>query len=211
MGLTNKKQWEMILGSVFIQGIILILLSFIDDQTDFYHAFAVSFIVLLLYLPIWLLLKVDIISKILLSKFVVGLVVVSWFILIITGYTSDLGFFEVTLIGAWIAMVLFVPFFIAEIELGISSSKISSTPNPKAAYSPTPTSKPKSTSTVETKSEDFYVECLNCGVNHTNPTNSLCTNCGKNMYVQDTNKKCKSCGMEYESSESTCPYCGTSS
>lgn len=54
----------------------------------------------------------------------------------------------------------------------------------------------------------FYVECINCGVTHKNPTKSLCSKCGKDMYTLDTNIKCTNCGNEYENTEIVCPYCG---
>lgn len=57
---------------------------------------------------------------------------------------------------------------------------------------------------------DFYVECLNCNTKYTNPINSLCSNCGKDIFTKDNNVKCSECGGEFESTVLSCPYCGTS-
>ncbi len=53
-----------------------------------------------------------------------------------------------------------------------------------------------------------YITCVNCNANHKNPLTELCSNCGKNMYILDSNIKCTNCGGEYENTESSCPYCG---
>ena len=56
---------------------------------------------------------------------------------------------------------------------------------------------------------DFYVSCVNCGTTYTNPTDNLCSNCGKDMNKKYNNIKCSNCGNEYEISLVSCPYCGS--
>lgn len=56
--------------------------------------------------------------------------------------------------------------------------------------------------------EDFFVTCVNCSSTTKNPTNSLCSSCGKDLYRKDTNVHCDKCQLDYPASESVCPYCG---
>ena len=45
---------------------------------------------------------------------------------------------------------------------------------------------------------DFYVECLNCNTKYTNPINSLCSNCGKDIFTALIDKT-KNNGIEKKS------------
>ena len=204
---TNSEQWHLILGSITIQGILVLILSFFDDSTDSSNAFFMPLAALLMYLPTWLILKIDFLSKILLSKFISWLFIIVWLILMIAGYTSKSGFIEVTLIGFWLFFFIATPFLIAKEEL-MESSSSDSDPELKPIREQPP--KKKKTTPVPT-SDDFYIKCVNCGTTHTNPDDALCSNCGKNMNIKDTNKMCVNCGCEYENTEKSCPFCSSDS
>jgi len=60
----------------------------------------------------------------------------------------------------------------------------------------------------EEEPEEFIVTCVHCKKEYINPINSLCSNCGKNMYEKVNYKKCSFCGSEFESSLNECPFCG---
>ncbi len=185
----NSEQWNVICGSLIIQGILLLIFSFFDDSMSISMVFLIPIATLFIYLPIWLILKIDFLSKILLSKFIVWTFVIGWLVLMIAGYVSEKGFIEVTLIGLWILFLIGTPFGLANEEL------IKSRPLPSPVPTPVPTS------------EDHLVTCVNCGVKHTNPIKSICHSCGKDMYTKDTGKQCKDCGMNFESSLTICPHC----
>lgn len=106
--------------------------------------------------------------------------------------------FGFVFVFSWVGMIMYY-FYGREKSLGTALHK-TTTSTTKTASSISSTPKPTST--------DFYVTCENCLATHTNPTNSLCSNCGKDMYKKDTNKKCSNCGSEYDNSLVTCPICG---
>lgn len=199
---TNSEQWSLILGSLVIQSGLLFIYNIFDDTIP---VFGILLFVLMIYSISWIILKVDFISKIVLSKFVKWTTGILLFILLI-GFIDKEGFLEGILLSLWIAMFFATFFMIAEEELRVWYPPKKSSPpsSPLEPFKPDP---------IPTEHEEGYtemfVECVNCGTTHTDPINSLCSSCGKNMYKEDTNIKCANCGGEYSSSESSCSYCGS--
>ncbi|MBF0266203.1 MAG: hypothetical protein HQL46_13140 [Gammaproteobacteria bacterium] len=200
---TNKEQWNLLLGSLFIQAIIFLLLSFFDDSVEIVACLAVPLIMLFFYLPAWLILKIDLLSKILLSKFISWTTGIFWFLLMVVFY-NEKGFLSGTLWSIWLALALFTIFAIADEEI---RPKIGSLGGKGKKSPPEPELKIKNSASME-EADDFFVECTNCGTKHKNPIDSLCSNCGKDMYKKDNNIKCKSCGSEYDPLQPNCPICG---
>ena len=200
MSKTNSEQFNLIVGSLGIQAILLFLASFFVESVSMKDAFWVPLGVgILFYLPGWLILKVDFISKIFqfLSDFFIGLYFIGFIFILF----ADGSIWGNVLLYLWFGIFIITFFSIADEEL-----KIRIVPSKKTAKTPT-----KKTSSGDSgdEPEEFFVTCVNCGEKlKTVSTANLCPNCGKDINKKVTYKTCKSCGSEIEPTASECQYCG---
>ena len=98
----------------------------------------------------------------------------------------------------------------ASIGFNFDGTEAESSPEPTPMPIPEPTPTPEPV-IEQPKDTNVYKTCVNCNTQHTNPTDALCGNCGKDMNVKyaDLYKQCNNCGSEYENTESSCTICGS--
>ncbi len=124
----NKEQWSVIISSLFIQVVILSLLSFFYERIDFEIVIRVSIFMYFVYYFGWWILRWDLMSKIFTSKVVSWITVLVWFFILFTGWDSGYGFIFSTVISLSIGIAFLTLYTIAENELGILDPESSSPP-----------------------------------------------------------------------------------
>jgi len=136
----NKEQWSIIISSLFIQVVILSLLSFFYERIDFEIVIRVSIFMYLVYYFGWWILRWDLMSKIFTSKAVSWIIVLTLVYIFFTGLDSGYGFIFSTAISLSIGLVYITLLIIAENELGILDPE--SSPPPCKVLTPLPSPLP---------------------------------------------------------------------
>ena len=145
METTNQKQRDIIFGAAILQAIVSFTLTFFSENIDMTHVIAYPIALIIFLLPVWLILKIDILSKLVRNNFSITVLFIFWVIFISAGYSSKQDPLVVTEIAVFTLLHLIAMYSIAEEELKTTRA----TPS-----MPTPSSSPDRTEKKSTK----YVE-----------------------------------------------------